>query len=79
LRNLPCASTASPWNGSWRCTHAKGGTRIQGIPVVSGEELGPPGHGLLLVCVGVRWAREALRTDLATRGWVEGVDFLCVA
>jgi glycosyltransferase involved in cell wall biosynthesis len=57
----------------------KVGTRIQGIPVVSGEELDPPGDGLLPLCVGVRWAREALRTDLATRGWVEGVDFLCAA
>jgi glycosyltransferase involved in cell wall biosynthesis len=57
----------------------KVGTRIQGIPVVSGDELGPPGQGLLLVCVGVRWAREALRADLAARGWVEGVDFLCAA
>jgi len=55
------------------------GTRIQGIPVVSGEELGPPGHGLLLVCVGVRWAREELRATLTARGWVEGVDFLCAA
>ena len=38
-----------------------------------------PGEGLLLVCVGVRWAREALRAGLAARGWVEGVDFLCAA
>jgi GT2 family glycosyltransferase len=57
----------------------KVGTRINGIPVVSGEELGPPGQGLLLICVGVRWAREALRADLSARGWVEGVDFLCAA
>jgi glycosyltransferase involved in cell wall biosynthesis len=57
----------------------KVGTRIQGIPVVSGDELGPPGKGLLLVCVGVRWAREALRAGLDARGWVEGVDFLCAA
>jgi glycosyltransferase involved in cell wall biosynthesis len=57
----------------------KVGTRIQGIPVVSGEELGPPGRGLLLLCVGVRWAREELRAELTTRGWVEGVDFLCAA
>jgi GT2 family glycosyltransferase len=57
----------------------KVGTRIEGIPVVPGEELGPPGRGLLLVCVGVRWAREELRAGLTARGWVEGVDFLCVA
>jgi glycosyltransferase involved in cell wall biosynthesis len=57
----------------------KVGTHIHGIPVVSGEELGPPGQELLLVCVGVRWAREALRADLTARGWVEGVDFLCTA
>jgi glycosyltransferase involved in cell wall biosynthesis len=57
----------------------KVGTRIHGIPVVSGDALGPPGRELLLVCVGVRWAREELRADLTARGWVEGVDFLCVA
>ncbi|SEK32204.1 Glycosyltransferase involved in cell wall bisynthesis [Stigmatella aurantiaca] len=57
----------------------KVGTRINGIPVVSGAELGPPGRGLLLVCVGVRWAREELRADLTARGWVEGTDFLCAA
>jgi glycosyltransferase involved in cell wall biosynthesis len=67
---------------TWRATGRAPsgvGTRIQGIPVVSSEELGPPSHGVLLVCVGVRWAREALRTDLAARGWVEGMDFLCAA
>jgi glycosyltransferase involved in cell wall biosynthesis len=57
----------------------KVGTRIQGVPVVSMEELGPPGQGLLLLCVGVRWAREELRSTLTSRGWVEGVDFLCAA
>lgn len=57
----------------------KVGTRIQGIPVVSGDALGPPGEGLLLVCVGVRWAREELRSWLTERGWVEGVHFLCAA
>ncbi|MDC0713997.1 glycosyltransferase [Stigmatella sp. ncwal1] len=57
----------------------KVGTRIQGIPVVSAEALGPPGRGLLLVCVGVRWAREELRAELTARGWEEGVDFLCAA
>jgi GT2 family glycosyltransferase len=57
----------------------KVGTRIQGIPVLSGEELGPPDQGLLLLCVGVRWAREELRANLTARGWVEGVDFLCAA
>jgi glycosyltransferase involved in cell wall biosynthesis len=57
----------------------KVGTRIHGIPVVSGEALGPPGRGMLIVCVGVRWAREELRADLTARGWVEGTDFLCAA
>jgi hypothetical protein len=66
---------------SWRSPkpHPPTWPGIQEIPVVSGEALGPPGQGLLLVCVGVRWAREALRADLAARGWVEGVDFLCAA
>lgn len=57
----------------------KVGTRIHGIPVISEDALGPPGAGMLLVCVGVRWAREELRTQLAARGWVEGVHFLCAA
>jgi glycosyltransferase involved in cell wall biosynthesis len=57
----------------------KVGTHIQGIPVVSPEELGPPGRSHLLVCVGVRWAREEIRADLAARGWVEGRDFTCAA
>ncbi|WP_224365930.1 glycosyltransferase family 2 protein [Hyalangium versicolor] len=55
----------------------KVGTRIEGIPVVSPEQLGPPSGELLLVCVGIRWAREEIRADLTARGWVEGVDFLC--
>ncbi|MDY7229260.1 glycosyltransferase family 2 protein [Hyalangium rubrum] len=57
----------------------KVGTRIHDIPVVSPEVLGPPGQGLLVVCVGVRWAREEIRADLTARGWVEGVDYLCAA
>ncbi len=57
----------------------KVGTSIHGVPVVSGEELGPPGRGLLLLCVGVRWAREELRAELTARGWMEGVDYLCAA
>jgi hypothetical protein len=57
----------------------KVGTRIQDIPVVSPEELGPPGRSHLLVCVGVRWAREEIRADLTSRGWVEGKDFTCAA
>ncbi|WP_224241815.1 glycosyltransferase [Hyalangium gracile] len=57
----------------------KVGTRIEGIPVVSPEQLGPPAGELLLVCVGIRWAREEIRADLTARGWVEGVDFLCAA
>ncbi|MCK8502543.1 glycosyltransferase [Myxococcus fulvus] len=57
----------------------KKGTRLNGIPVVGPEELGPPGQEPLLVCVGVRWAREELRRDLAHLGWVEGRDFTCVA
>lgn len=32
---------------------------------VSVEALDPPGAGMLLVCVGVRWAREELRSTLA--------------
>lgn len=57
----------------------KVGTRIEGIPVVSPESLGGPGGGHLLVCVGVRWAREEIRRDLSARGWVEGRDFTCAA
>jgi cellulose synthase/poly-beta-1,6-N-acetylglucosamine synthase-like glycosyltransferase len=57
----------------------KVGTRIQDTPVVSADALGPPGQSHLLVCVGVRWAREEIRADLASRGWVEGQDFTCAA
>lgn len=57
----------------------KVGTRVQGIPVVAPEQLGPPGPGLLIVCVGVPWAREEIRADLTARGYVEGVSFLCAA
>ncbi|XXF79485.1 glycosyltransferase [Myxococcaceae bacterium GXIMD 01537] len=57
----------------------KVGTRIHGIPVVGPEALGPPGRGHLLICVGVRWAREEIRADLTALGWVEGRDFSCAA
>ncbi|WP_434345994.1 glycosyltransferase [Myxococcus virescens] len=57
----------------------KVGTRIHGIPVISPQELGAPGDGHLLVCVGVRWARAEIREDLIGRGWVEGRDFTCAA
>ncbi|HEX8704158.1 MAG TPA: glycosyltransferase family 2 protein, partial [Myxococcaceae bacterium] len=57
----------------------KVGTRVQGIPVVAPEQLGPPGPELLVVCVGVPWARQEIRADLTSRGWVEGVNFLCAA
>jgi hypothetical protein len=57
----------------------KVGTRVQGIPVVAPEQLGPPGPELLVVCVGVPWAREEIRADLTSRVWVEGVNFLCAA
>jgi hypothetical protein len=57
----------------------KVGTRIHGIPVVAPEALGPPGDGHLVVCVGVRWAREEIRALLAAGGWVEGRDFTCAA
>lgn len=57
----------------------KVGQRVQGIPVVAPEALGPPGRGHLVVCVGVRWAREEIRAELRGRGWVEGRDFTCAA
>ncbi len=55
------------------------GTQIHGIPVVAPQELGAPGRGHLLVCVGVRWARAEIREDLLSWGWVEGRDFTCAA
>ncbi|WP_095957529.1 glycosyltransferase [Corallococcus macrosporus] len=57
----------------------KVGTHIHGIPVISPQELGAPGDGHLLVCVGVRWARAEIREDLIGWGWVEGRDFTCAA
>lgn len=57
----------------------KVGQRVQGIPVVAPEALGPPGRGHLVVCVGVRWAREEIRAELRGRGWVEGRDYTCAA
>lgn len=53
------------------------GQTIHGVPVISNEEL-TPGFGKILVTIGARVARPQVRAFAASRGLVEGVDYLCV-
>lgn len=54
------------------------GMRIDGVPVVSFEAIGPP-EGHLVAAVGAKGARAEIRAFLAGRGWREGRDFTCAA
>jgi glycosyltransferase involved in cell wall biosynthesis len=55
---------------------ALGGT---GAPVVAPEKIPPPSEALVLGYVAKRGARELHRAELASRGFVEGRDFLMCA
>lgn len=54
------------------------GTRLEGVPVIAPDGLGPP-RPQLLAAVGAKGARAEIRTWLTARGWVEGTHFTCVA
>ncbi len=61
---------------------AKVGRTRRGVLVESPETLGPPTDGAaprILVAVAARGAREKIRAELVALGYVEAVDFLCVA
>jgi glycosyltransferase involved in cell wall biosynthesis len=57
------------------------GQNIHGAPVIPYEELLPRRRELshLLVTVGIKGAREQIREELLSRGFVEEKDFSCVA
>lgn len=55
------------------------GQRIQGLPVRAPSTLPPPGQAFVLSYVANRGARDPIRAELATYGYVEGQDFLCGA
>lgn len=57
----------------------KVGRRIHGVPVISPEDLPPPGTGFCVVAVGAPGARADIRQWLLPRGYEEGVDFVFVA
>jgi GT2 family glycosyltransferase len=50
----------------------------RGAPIVCAEAL-RPGDETVVVAVGARGARDLVRAELARRGFVEGVDFVCAA
>jgi glycosyltransferase involved in cell wall biosynthesis len=56
----------------------KVGQKIEGLPVIAPESLGPP-RGHLIAAVGAKGARAEIRTHLERAGWVEGRDFTCAA
>ncbi|MCC7494722.1 MAG: glycosyltransferase [Fimbriimonadaceae bacterium] len=58
---------------------AKIGGQVRGAPVVGPDWLRPRRPELLLLTVGVHGVREQLREQLAGWGYVEGVDFVCLA
>lgn len=55
------------------------GNRILGAPVLSPEELPPPGEIPLLASVAGCRPRQQIRQYLDERGWREGLDYLCTA
>ena len=54
------------------------GRTLHDAPILSPEELQLGGRKMI-VAIGVRGAREQFRKVAATRGWQEGMDFVCVA
>jgi glycosyltransferase involved in cell wall biosynthesis len=56
------------------------GQRIYGAPVLSlPDALSRRGEAFGLAAVGQAGAREEIRAALTAAGWIEGVDFCCVA
>jgi glycosyltransferase involved in cell wall biosynthesis len=54
------------------------GRILHNAPVIRPEELQLKGRKMI-VAIGVRGAREQFREITRSRGWQEGVDFVCVA
>ncbi len=53
------------------------GRRRRGAPIVASEHV--TREHTVVVAVGVRGARDLVRAELASRGFIEGRDFLCGA
>lgn len=51
----------------------------RGRPVIAPADLPEPGGDPMLVAVGFKGARELIRAELDSRGFVEGRDYRCVA
>lgn len=57
----------------------KTGRTVGGVPVVTADDLPPPGERFILAYVSKRGAREYIRTQLRLRNYLEGRDFLVCA
>lgn len=57
----------------------KTGRTVGGVPVITADELPPPGERFILAYVSKRGAREYIRTQLGLRNYLEGRDFLACA
>jgi hypothetical protein len=55
------------------------GQRIEGVPVVAPDALGPPQGEHLVAAAGSKGARDEIRRHLASLGWREGDHFTCAA
>jgi glycosyltransferase involved in cell wall biosynthesis len=55
------------------------GRTIHGIPVVSPDELPPPGRMFTVIAVGAPGARDEIRQWMTPRGYVELQDYLFIA
>lgn len=58
---------------------AKIGTVVRGAPVISVGELASFRSDPILVCIGVRGARQIIRERLNAMGFREGVEYVCTA
>lgn len=57
----------------------KTGRVVGGVPVLPPTELPSPAHAFVLGYVGSRGARDYIRVQLRTRGYIEGTHFLMCA
>lgn len=57
----------------------KTGRSVGGVPVITADDLPPPGERFILAYVSKRGARDYIRTQLGLRNYVEGRDFLACA
>ena len=55
------------------------GQRIEGVPVVAPDDVGPPRGTHLIAAAGSKGAREEIRQHLGHLGWTEGAHFTCAA